>query len=77
MGEGDDSQVSLEKHKIFLYKEDFEKFTSGLTQAIDFINLHQTSDPDCLLNESKQQDVLLEEVKEEKLNNEIKIDIDF
>ena len=77
MGEGDDSQVSFEKHKIFLYKEDFEKFTLGLAQAIDFINLHQTSDPDCLLNESKQQDVLLEEVKEEKLNNEIKIDIDF
>ena len=24
MGEGDDSQVSFEKHKIFLYKEDFE-----------------------------------------------------
>ena len=23
MGEGDDSQVSFEKHKIFLYKEDF------------------------------------------------------
>ena len=25
-GEGDESQVSFEKHKIFLYKEDFEKF---------------------------------------------------
>ena len=24
MGEGDDSQVSFEKHKIFLYKEDSE-----------------------------------------------------
>ena len=32
-GEGDDSQVSFEKHKIFLYKEDFEKFTNGLQQA--------------------------------------------
>ena len=29
MGEGDDSQVSFEKHKIFLYKEDFEKFMNG------------------------------------------------
>ena len=26
-----------EKHKIFLYKEDFEKFTEGLRSAIDFI----------------------------------------
>ena len=33
-GEGDESQVSFEKHKIFLYKEDFEKFMNGLQQAI-------------------------------------------
>ena len=40
-GEGDDSQVSFEKHKIFLYKEDFEKFTNGLQQAIQFITDEQ------------------------------------
>ena len=34
MGEGDDSQVSFEKHKIFLYREDFQKFMAGLTEAI-------------------------------------------
>ncbi|MFM7079227.1 MAG: DUF3276 family protein [Bacteroidota bacterium] len=27
----------FEKHKIFLYKEDFEKFVDGLQEAIDFI----------------------------------------
>lgn len=37
MGEGDDSQVSFEKHKIFLYKEDFGKFMAGLEQAISII----------------------------------------
>ena len=37
MGEGEDSQISFEKHKIFLYKEDFEKFMNGLRQAISFI----------------------------------------
>ena len=26
-----------EKHKLFLYKEDFEKFTQGLKDVIDFI----------------------------------------
>lgn len=26
-----------EKHKVFLYKEDFDKFVDGLTEAIDFI----------------------------------------
>lgn len=37
-GEGDDAQVSFEKHKIFLYKEDFEKFSDGLAEVISFIN---------------------------------------
>ena len=36
-GDGDDSQISFEKHKIFLYKEDFGKFMEGLQQAIQFI----------------------------------------
>ncbi len=29
------------KHKIFLYKEDFEKFTEGLSETIDYIKSHQ------------------------------------
>ena len=37
-GEGDDAQISFEKHKIFLYKEDFEKFSDGLAEVISFIN---------------------------------------
>ncbi len=27
----------FEKHKIFLYKEDFEKFSDGLTEVIEYI----------------------------------------
>ena len=27
-----------EKHKIFLYREDFEKFTAGLTDVLKFID---------------------------------------
>ncbi|MFI5218280.1 MAG: DUF3276 family protein [Bacteroidia bacterium] len=27
----------FEKHKIFLYKEDFEKFSDGLNEAVNFI----------------------------------------
>lgn len=34
--EGNDRPF-FEKHKIFLYKEDFEKFSEGLHEAIDFI----------------------------------------
>jgi hypothetical protein len=34
---GDDTQVSFEKHKIFLHKEDFEKFKDGLNEVINYI----------------------------------------
>ena len=30
-----------EKHKVFLYQEDFEKFVDGLKSAIDFIEAEQ------------------------------------
>lgn len=32
-----DGQFSYEKHKIFLYKEDFEKFREGLDEVVAFI----------------------------------------
>ncbi|MGL4597112.1 MAG: DUF3276 family protein [Bacteroidia bacterium] len=34
---GDDGKFHYEKHKLFLYKEDFEKFAGGLEEAINFI----------------------------------------
>ena len=34
-GAEDNPQISYEKHKVFLYKEDFEKFTNALNKAID------------------------------------------
>ena len=33
---GNDGNPFYEKHKIFLYKEDFEKFMNGLIDAISF-----------------------------------------
>jgi hypothetical protein len=33
----DDGSSSYEKHKIFLYKEDFDKFAEGLTETIAHI----------------------------------------
>jgi 5-bromo-4-chloroindolyl phosphate hydrolysis protein len=32
-----DGRVQFEKHKIFLYKEDFEKFKEGLEHALEKI----------------------------------------
>ena len=34
---GTDGKFTYEKHKIFLYKEDFEKFMEGLNESIDVI----------------------------------------
>ena len=61
-GEGEDTQVSFEKHKIFLYKEDFEKFMEGLQQAIQFIQNGENGDLP---------------LAEDGNTEEIKIDIDF
>jgi hypothetical protein len=38
---GRDGKFYFEKHKIFLYKEDFEKFAEGLTDVVDYIKIHQ------------------------------------
>lgn len=32
-----DGSFTYDKHKIFLYKEDFEKFSAGLQEVIDYI----------------------------------------
>jgi hypothetical protein len=34
---GKEGKVFYEKHKIFLYKEDFEKFAEGLKDAVSYI----------------------------------------
>jgi hypothetical protein len=34
---GKDGKHFFEKHKIFLYREDFEKFVEGLQDSIEFI----------------------------------------
>ena len=35
---GKEGKIFYEKHKIFLYKEDFEKFSEGLKTAVEFID---------------------------------------
>jgi hypothetical protein len=39
-----DGNFHFEKHKIFLYKEDFEKFTEGLQEVITYIDQNQLDD---------------------------------
>lgn len=38
---GRDGRFHFEKHKIFLYKEDFEKYMDGLNETIQYIQANQ------------------------------------
>ena len=40
----DDGSHQFKKHKIFLYKEDFEKFKDALSQSLDYIYNHRGKD---------------------------------
>lgn len=67
----DDSQVSFEKHKIFLYKEDFEKFINGLNEAIGFIKKEEGQEDNLLVEHHTDNEPAALQ------SEEIKIDIDF
>lgn len=45
VGFEEDAQVTYEKHKIFLYKEDFDKFMEGLEDVVSFIKREQGEAP--------------------------------
>ena len=42
-GESEDRPM-FEKHKIFLYKEDFEKFTDGFQEALSYIRQRRSDE---------------------------------
>ncbi len=42
-----------EKHKLFLYKEDFEKFSNGLSDVIDFIQTGKVSEEPIKMEETE------------------------
>lgn len=74
-GEGDNVQVNFEKHKIFLYREDFEKFANGLSDAIGYIVERQGASPSRVAHVS---DVAPDENDGGTIDDTpIKIDIDF
>ena len=48
----EDGKFFYEKHKIFLYNEDFEKFKNGLETAINFIETGEKPEPEAIAPES-------------------------
>ncbi len=47
----EDGSVSYDRHKIFLYKEDFAKFEAGLHAVFDFIRREK---PDSFISETDE-----------------------
>lgn len=45
VGYDEAAQVTYEKHKIFLYKEDFDKFIEGIQDVVSFIKSEQGEAP--------------------------------
>lgn len=78
-GEGEEAQVSFEKHKIFLYREDFEKFMAGLQEAVQFIADKQgLPEPRGTEDENREDSTALpleDEVSD--LGGDLKINLDF
>jgi len=58
-----DGSFHFEKHKIFLYKEDFEKFSEGLQEVITFIDQNEQEEYVSQTDDFKEsEENVLEEV---------------
>ncbi len=72
----DDGNFSYEKHKLFLYKEDFDKFSDGLVETVDKIKELQASG-----NYSKESPMdkveSTDEISEDTLTDEEFSDVKF
>ncbi len=76
IGTDENAQVTFEKHKIFLYKEDFEKFTSVLQEVIDFVHQALPED-DVKLAPTDITDAPAEEGEEDKPRTKFDFHMDF
>jgi len=67
-----DGNFHFEKHKIFLYKEDFEKFMEGLQEVITFIDQNQQEE-----YTDQSEDFTKSEGPEEKVLEEVSFSKDY
>ncbi len=89
-GDENDMQFSYEKHKIFLYKEDFEKFADAFNEVIEYINIENTKNGaqdirtyrgnggyEYKDNYTERADAAATEVVEEDTEKKYDVDMDF
>jgi hypothetical protein len=68
-----DGKHYFEKHKVFLYKEDFDKFTENLHEVIDFIkNAVQNQENESF--ETAEVNAEVEKSKDENYTSDINFD---
>ncbi|MFT3739141.1 MAG: DUF3276 family protein [Breznakibacter sp.] len=51
-----DGKFFYEKHKVFLYQEDFDKFTLGLQEIVDYIKSTQMESSETGINRENEID---------------------
>ncbi len=77
-GDDDNFQVSFEKHKIFLYKEDFEKFADAFKDVIEYINEGNAKSGAQDIRTLKSQSYERENKEvEESIEKKYDVDMDF
>lgn len=74
-GTVENPQMNFEKHKIFLYREDFEKFMDGLNEAVQYIV--EAQGPCSSRMDFYAHQAISQEGEEPTEEAPIKIDIDF
>ena len=70
----DDGSFHYQKHKIYLYKEDFSEFKEMLAKATDYILEEKGSE---VISERHQKDFKKEEAKEEETSSKSFTDVSF
>lgn len=77
-GVGNEAQISFEKHKIFLYQEDLDKFQETLQEVISYINKERSETES---TEEEEEKTFLEQNSETDSiftgSSKIDLDIDF
>src|SRR6056297_3485587 len=54
----------FEKHKVFLYKEDFDKFTDSLEEVINFIKREKADEMEALRKQQEEREQQQQEQQE-------------
>lgn len=77
--QGKDGSFFFDKHKIYLYKEDFQKFAEGLEEVVEYVKKYKPEFFTEEQNNSEERQKTTENAETENrtAKNETVVDIDF